>query len=103
MFVQTSQTQSLSLIFLSQALRPPSLTFPSLSSTLPSPQQVHEESTHDFHASGQFAYHTWESLAAHYLEALSPESLQASQSSFGKMAKKRVWVFSAFLYPRLAR
>ncbi|KAL7413929.1 hypothetical protein BDY24DRAFT_386906 [Mrakia frigida] len=49
---------------------------------------VHEESKHDFHASGQFAYHTWESLAAHYLEALTPQSLEASQSSFGKMAKR---------------
>lgn len=51
---------------------------------------MHEESTHDFHASGQFAYHTWESLAGGYLNALTPQSLRASESSFGKMAKRFV-------------
>jgi hypothetical protein len=54
--------------------------------------QVHEESVHDFHATKQFAYHTWESLASGYLNALSPDSLRKSESSFGKMAKRFVTV-----------
>ncbi|CED82241.1 Glycosyltransferase, DXD sugar-binding motif [Phaffia rhodozyma] len=48
---------------------------------------VHEESLHSFEQSGQFTYHAWESLAMNYLGALTPESVRASQSSFGKLVQ----------------
>ncbi|WVR07584.1 hypothetical protein IAU60_004626 [Kwoniella sp. DSM 27419] len=50
-------------------------------------QKTHETDEHDFHASGQYAYHAWESLAMGYLSKLSPESIRENHNSFNKMVR----------------
>lgn len=60
-------------------------TFPLPSSPY---SQVHEELTHSFAATGQFAYHSWESLAMPYLTALTPASVRQASSSFTRMCRE---------------
>lgn len=48
---------------------------------------MHEELTHSFAGTGQFAYHSWESLAMGYLEALTPAKVRQAQSSFTRMCR----------------
>jgi hypothetical protein len=50
--------------------------------------QVHEQLEHSFSATGQFAYHSWESLAMPYLEALTPAKVRLAQSSFTRMCRE---------------
>ncbi|KAG7528492.1 hypothetical protein FFLO_06115 [Filobasidium floriforme] len=53
-------------------------------------QMVHETDDYDFHKSGQYAYHAWESLAMKYLEKLDPVSIKTSGTSFNKMVRSFV-------------
>ncbi|WVF72813.1 hypothetical protein IAT40_007631 [Kwoniella sp. CBS 6097] len=50
-------------------------------------QKTHETDEHDFAASGQYAYHAWESLAMGYLSKLSPKSIRENGNSFNKMVR----------------
>lgn len=48
---------------------------------------MHETLEHSFSATGQFAYHSWESLAMPYLEALTPAKVRLAQNSFTRMCR----------------
>lgn len=54
---------------------------------------VHDPSTpsspsaYDFEATGQFAYHAWESKAHLWLDALTPRGVEAGGSAFERMVK----------------
>ncbi|KAJ9090946.1 hypothetical protein QFC20_007776 [Naganishia adeliensis] len=61
-------------------------------------QKVHEKSTHDFSASGQFGYHAWESLAMGYLGGLSPEKIRSVDSSFNRMVRPYIGVDDDRIY-----
>ncbi|KAL0249880.1 hypothetical protein I308_103183 [Cryptococcus tetragattii IND107] len=50
-------------------------------------KKTHETSQHDFKASGQYAYHAWESLAMGYLSKLSPTSIRENENSFNRMVR----------------
>jgi hypothetical protein len=57
---------------------------------------VHRTLDYDFEASGQFAYHLWESLSwSPHLEVLDPDRIhnrgvETGESSFTKVARKLV-------------
>ncbi|TXT15584.1 hypothetical protein VHUM_00087 [Vanrija humicola] len=51
---------------------------------------VHVGDEYDFHASGQLAYHAWESVAGKYLGPLDPPSVLAGTTSFTRMARRFV-------------
>ncbi|WVQ81807.1 hypothetical protein IAT38_003934 [Cryptococcus sp. DSM 104549] len=50
-------------------------------------KKTHETNEHDFKASGQYAYHAWESLAMGYLSKLSPQSIRDNDNSFNRMVR----------------
>lgn len=49
---------------------------------------VYETTEYDFHASGQLAYHAWESMSKKFLRALNPTSIQTIDTSFTRMARR---------------
>nr|ODN89058.1 hypothetical protein L203_02469 [Cryptococcus depauperatus CBS 7841] len=50
-------------------------------------QKTHETTAHDFKATGQYAYHAWESLAMGYLGTLSPKKIKNEENSFNRMVR----------------
>lgn len=48
---------------------------------------VYETTEYDFHASGQLAYHAWESKSKHFLHALNPTTIHHIDTSFTRMVK----------------
>ncbi|ORX36844.1 hypothetical protein BD324DRAFT_579948 [Kockovaella imperatae] len=49
---------------------------------------VYKSTDYDFEASGQLAYHAWESKAKSHLRALNPSTIQSITTSFTIMARK---------------
>lgn len=49
---------------------------------------VHERNEWDFKATGQYAYHAWETKADKYLSVLDPNSVQQGNSSFHRMVRE---------------
>jgi hypothetical protein len=50
-------------------------------------EKTHELDEHDFRASGQYAYHAWESLAMKYLKGLSPSGIRQNDNSFNRLVR----------------
>lgn len=49
---------------------------------------VYGSTGYDFEASGQLAYHAWESVAKKYLIALDPSTINTIDTSFTRMVRK---------------
>lgn len=49
---------------------------------------VYVKNEYDFEASGQLAYHLWESMAKQYLEDLNPTTIKKGNSSFTRVASR---------------
>lgn len=49
---------------------------------------IHTSSEYDFEASGQLAYHLWESEAKAYLRDLNPEEMELRDTSFTRAARR---------------
>lgn len=50
-------------------------------------EKTYERDEHDFRASGQYAYHAWESLAMKYLKDLSPSGIREHDNSFNRLVR----------------
>jgi hypothetical protein len=50
-------------------------------------EKTHERDDYNFKATGQYAYHAWESLAMKYLKDLSPKSIRDNDNSFNRLVR----------------